>query len=496
MCAVPRDKLEGIAKKFDSNAGLEIVVGDSDVLFKSGSYAAKLMNHCLEYSPQDIEENFRISEIPETATAVLNLAALCDAFDKVEDSMPDAGGKYTFACGLLESTGEQVRLVGTDGWTVTIASFDASVEPFRCPIPKGALLALRQLTGESVRISESESHFFFQTETETLVVLKVSDTFPPYEKVFPQAAPATEMTVDSALLASAIERLLPLADGDTPLVDWSISENKPLLISARARAQEEVEASVTGAMAEMTFNAVYLLRCLKQATGDLVIKIVAPNTIVDFQNGPDYRFLVMPTATVQAAKQPESEEVPAELFLPDLKQGDEVVMKNWDGSFHIRPFGTVEALNSKYIWLANPGRNPTQFFRQANPNTQIFISHIATDADREQLAGWEERLAASLAAQQEKARLAQEKEKEIERERAALREKVSGIVGGLPSKLYARAYPSGTQVQFNCTLSSLEELQQIVEALKPAPPFVEGPMFAFLDEEQGTDITSAETLVR
>ncbi len=265
------------------------------VVLKAGKYRADFISPKIDTFPQP-------DALPvDVPTFTIGLPTLKQLVDRTIFCVPESDGKYIVSVALLESTGEVVRMVGTDGFKLAIAEGPSNAGQFKYHLPKTAMTLIRDLSGESVVVTESDSAFFFSTATETLVVRKVAGDFVPYQRILPTVH-KTEILIQTASLQGALDRTLPLADLEEPRIEFSVAANASALVIKAASSEagfaaDDIEAKVSGEAAEVMLNADHLSAFLSEAgkcETPLVVRIKEANTVVDFIVGTDYRFLIMP----------------------------------------------------------------------------------------------------------------------------------------------------------------------------------------------------------
>lgn len=272
---------------------------ESKIKVTSGRYKADLLTLPVE--------NFQAAiDVPENHTAILGLPGLKALVEKVLFAVPPNDGKYVVSVALLDSDGKEIRMVATDGFRLVIAAQPGDAGVFQLQLPKSALDLLSDLNGDTVKVSESDSSFVFQTDLESLFVTKTSGAFPPYQKVLPTSH-KTEFAIAAGPFTRAILRTAALADEETQAVAFSLAANGEALVLKSAShasgfASDEVDVKSTGAAASFALNTKMLLPFLEKAGGDLTVRIKEADTVVDFHAGPSYRFVIMPVVVPEATK--------------------------------------------------------------------------------------------------------------------------------------------------------------------------------------------------
>lgn len=289
---LPAKKLQQILPNLpDASVTLELI--NDKITLRSGKYRGELVT-----LPADNFEG--TPEVPEFDKKTLGLPGLKDLIASTIFAVPSDGDKYTVKVGLLESTGQEVRIVGTNGLHLVLSSYTGAAGEFKLIWPRTAMELVQDLNGDTVTISETESAFVFQTATETLFVNKVSGEFPPYERLLPKEH-KTEISVPKAVFLSAIARVQPFADEEVPAIVFSVSKDgTTLALKARSNAtgfaDDTIEVVTTGAGQEIILNAKLLTDFVEKSSGEtaLLIRINDDRQPVDFISGNNYRMLVMP----------------------------------------------------------------------------------------------------------------------------------------------------------------------------------------------------------
>jgi DNA polymerase-3 subunit beta len=286
--------------------------GTSTVVVKCGAYRAQL--RARPVSEFEITNTY---EKPDKILIELGLPGLKDMLEKVKFCVPTESGKYTVNVGLLDFRETELRVVATDGWRLILA-----VQPgeFRTPegeippaltIPKTAFNLMSQLTGSTVTVSQTDSAFFFETETETLATLRSGGKFPPYDRIVPTATPATTFTVGRDNFAYALGRAMPVAEDKDPDMFLSITPTgpdtpSPLIIRSASKqagmANDSVDVKATGIAQELYLRIDYLLPFVEHSGEQIETKILSPTAIVQFFSGPNYRLYLMPITAPAATK--------------------------------------------------------------------------------------------------------------------------------------------------------------------------------------------------
>src|ERR1039458_3429480 len=179
----------------------------ADGTLQSGGFSSKLA--CVDSNAGVL----RVHDVlPPLTSITVDLAEIKEQYRRVGNAVPAADGKFRVSCALLESMATDFRLVAADSVRLAISSIPANLGEFRFVIPRPALERLNGMTDERLSIAETEIHFVFSTELETMTYGKSKGEFPPYHRVPPRSHEGwTKVVADAGVLASALTRLRPHA---------------------------------------------------------------------------------------------------------------------------------------------------------------------------------------------------------------------------------------------------------------------------------------------
>lgn len=253
---------------------------------------------------------------PETVKATIGLPGFKEQIEAVAFAVPKEASKFVVTVVKIEATPEHLRLVATDGFRIAVATSKQNAGTFSLQVPKTALDNIKKLEGTKLSILETEAGFYFETTAEdgtyleVLTATRISGEFPPYERVLPKSH-VSEIIIEKAAFQEALACIMPLADKDTPVIDFTATENGTTFVMAAKSsdvdqsnatagmfintADNEIDAKVSGPAVAFSLNGAYLREFIDRATGPLSIKVgTGTGTIVDFlANGDNYRYLQM-----------------------------------------------------------------------------------------------------------------------------------------------------------------------------------------------------------
>ncbi|MBE6821702.1 MAG: DNA polymerase III subunit beta [Ruminococcaceae bacterium] len=204
---------------------------------------------------------------------------------------------------LFELEKGKIRLVSVDGYRLAIREEAAKCEEetnFVVPGKTlGEVLKLLSDDDEELKIQIGRRHILFQIGSYCVISRLLEGEFLDYRAAIPTAS-TTEMFVNTRALIDSVERVsLLITDRLKSPVRCRFEENeiKVSCSTAIGRANDQLEAKITGNPVEMGFNNRYLLDALRNAEGDEVrIQLngaLSPMKILP-REGDSFLFLVLP----------------------------------------------------------------------------------------------------------------------------------------------------------------------------------------------------------
>lgn len=266
---------------------------NSSVSVTAGSYKGTLTSHLVSLYPE-------IDAIGTMKPFSVNLPSLKLLASRVLFAIPQDALRSVPSSALIESGAEKLVVVGTDGHRLPVASLVANIGLFKYIIPKRTLSLLNELDGEVVNISETDSGYFFATETHEFSVRKSSGQFPPYQSVIPKTF-TTTVTVKADVLKGVIARATTVADSKKPAIAFSGDQDGTELrleaVSVEAGSSvDSTPATIVGPAFRTGLNADYVNDFLGQVEGDIKIQLQTDgSSAVQFSSGDNYICVIMPT---------------------------------------------------------------------------------------------------------------------------------------------------------------------------------------------------------
>ena len=256
------------------------ISNDSQMVeLSAGDGKYKLSGHKSEEFPQApvLEESTPLELKAELLTEAINMTVFATGNDELRPVMSGI---------FCELSNENITFVATDAHKlVRYKRTDATSENSGSFIlPKKPMNQLKHLlAGEDidVKIEYTPTNARFTFENVTLVCRLIEGKYPNYEAVIPTSNPNT-LTVDRALLLTAIKRVSIFANQSTHQVRFKLS-GKELLLSAEDidfanEAKERLTCSYEGEDMEIGFNSRFLQDMVGNlSTGQIRFEMSAPN---------------------------------------------------------------------------------------------------------------------------------------------------------------------------------------------------------------------------
>lgn len=263
------------------------------------------------------KSRFNLQTLPAEDFPTMNVAQEVSArFDVPQDKLKLMLSQVQYAMAiqdiryylnglLLQTEGNQLRLVSTDGHRLALASLTlehADLPKTEVIVPRKTILELfKQLSHPDATISiELLSNQVRIINGDTVIVSKVVDgKFPDFTRVIPQDNNKIFL-LNRALLLGALERAAILANEKFRGVRLQL---KPGLLSIlcsnneQEEAQEDLEIAYQGEALEVGFNITYLMDVLRNVQVEdfqLAFGNANQSTLFTIPGNPDFKYIVMP----------------------------------------------------------------------------------------------------------------------------------------------------------------------------------------------------------
>ena len=300
---IPAEKLSQIAKNCDDST-LTIVGDESALKVRSSDSRFTVFGF-------PISEAFSVP-VAENNEADFSISGF--GFKKLMDRSTFAAAtdhsRYAINGVLLDRTGNNIRLVATNGHRLAIASgqCEGDDKSQNCIIPTKAMNLLKKLIGDeqsvvSVQISSSQITFLVSNVNGTNATLTsnlVEGTFPPFEDVVPKDL-NRKATISTEALNRAVRRANLMTNEESRGVRL-VFDGESLLITSRAPETGEAEIEVpitsfTGERLEIGFNPAYIMDALKVADADeITIELKKSEKPGLIRCGSDFVYVIMPVS--------------------------------------------------------------------------------------------------------------------------------------------------------------------------------------------------------
>jgi len=208
---------------------------------------------------------------------------------------------------LWEFDGSQLRLIGTDGRRLAVASGaatdhgqgDTKGQTHVVPAKSmGLLERLLQDVDQPVRVALRPNEALFQTEQATIYTRLVEGRFPNYREVLPKKQTA-KIPLSVAPFMSAVRQAAIMTDEESKRVIFEFAKKK-LTLQARSaesgRSKVDLPIDFDGKDVKISFDAHFVTDMLRVLAGDapLTLELVDGNSPALFRSGTDYSYVVMP----------------------------------------------------------------------------------------------------------------------------------------------------------------------------------------------------------
>lgn len=251
-------------------------------------------------------EDFPLMSVGEEVNSAFSLPqeALKNMLSQVQYSMAVQDIRYYLNGLLMQTEGDQLRFVATDGHRLAYSSttIDANLPGAEVILPRKTVLELFKLLNhpnEPVTVELLNNQVRFRCN-DTVIVSKVVDgKFPDYNRVIPLDNDKIFLVGRTQLL-SALERAAILANEKFRGARLHL---KPGLLSVvcsnneQEEAREELEIAYQGNELEVGFNIGYLMDVLRNVhTEDMQLAFGDANrsTLFTIPNNPNFKYIVMP----------------------------------------------------------------------------------------------------------------------------------------------------------------------------------------------------------
>ena len=245
-----------------------------------------------------------VEDIKSEQTISVDQAVLSRLIEKTHFSMAQQDVRYYLNGMLLETGGEFLRAVATDGHRLALcqAAVDmGELTEQQVIVPRKGVLELQRLLGGegNVDIQLGANHVRIQLEGIRFTSKLIDGRFPEYERVIPEES-SNELRAEKPVLRSALQRTAILSNEKYRGIRLIIRDSGVVLQAhnpEQEKAEEEVEVEYSGDDIEIGFNVNYLLDAIGAVEGDdVTLSVVDSNSscLVRGLGDKDSKFVVMP----------------------------------------------------------------------------------------------------------------------------------------------------------------------------------------------------------
>ena len=228
---------------------------------------------------------------------------LARLFEKTHFSMAQQDVRYYLNGLLLETGGDQLRAVATDGHRLALcqAALAAPVDEQQVIVPRKGVLELQRLmSGDGeLDIQLGANHIRIQLDGIRFTSKLIDGRFPEYQRVIPRES-ANELKADRGAFQGALQRTAILSNEKYRGIRLVIRDSGVVLQAhnpEQEEAEEELEVEYSGEDIEIGFNVNYLLDALNAVDGDEVTLSVQDSNsscLIRQPGSDDCTFVVMP----------------------------------------------------------------------------------------------------------------------------------------------------------------------------------------------------------
>lgn len=267
---VPGRKLHDICRALGEGSNVELSLSGERVSVKAGRSRFTLSTLRAADFPS-------VEDVAGQQTLVLEQSALHQLLERTQFSMAQQDVRYYLNGLLLETGGQKLRAVATDGHRLALSELALDEEVGRetqVIVPRKGVLELSRLLGEegTVAMLIGANHVQVEAGDIRLVSKLIDGRFPDYQRVIPAEA-SNQLSADRSLLRQALQRAAILSNEKYRGVRLELSTNS-IVIQANNPEQEEaiesLEVEYQGQELEIGFNVTYLLDALNAVSSEQV----------------------------------------------------------------------------------------------------------------------------------------------------------------------------------------------------------------------------------
>lgn len=245
-----------------------------------------------------------VEDIKAGQTIKVSQSSLHRLIDKTHFSMAQQDVRYYLNGMLLETGGNHVRAVATDGHRLALCQAEldgAKLDEQQVIVPRKGVLELQRLmSGDGeLNIELGSNHVRIQLEDIRFTSKLIDGRFPEYQRVIPKES-SNELKADRAEFKGALQRTAILSNEKYRGIRLVIRDSGVVLQAhnpEQEEAEEELAVEYAGEDIEIGFNVNYLLDALGAVEGDSVTLSVQDSNsscLIRQPGSDDCTFVVMP----------------------------------------------------------------------------------------------------------------------------------------------------------------------------------------------------------
>ena len=230
-------KLLDICRALPEGADIDISVSGEKLVVRSGRSKFNLATLPAAEFPT-------VEDIKAGQTITVDQAVLGTLIEKTHFSMAQQDVRYYLNGMLLESGGNHIRAVATDGHRLALCEAEiggGSLDEQQVIVPRKGVLELQRLMGDegSVDLELGANHVRVQLEGIRFTSKLIDGRFPEYDRVIPKES-ANQLTADKTMLRGALQRTAILSNEKYRGIRLIIRDSG-VVIQAHNPEQEEAE---------------------------------------------------------------------------------------------------------------------------------------------------------------------------------------------------------------------------------------------------------------
>ncbi len=245
-----------------------------------------------------------VEDIKASQTITVSQAVLGRLIEKTHFSMAQQDVRYYLNGMLLETGGNHLRAVATDGHRLALCQAEvdgADLEEQQVIVPRKGVLELQRLmSGDGdLNLEFGANHVRVQLDGIRFTSKLIDGRFPEYDRVIPKES-SNELKADRGEFKSALQRTAILSNEKYRGIRLVIRDSGVVLQAhnpEQEEAEEELAVEYGGEDIEIGFNVNYLLDALGAVEGDDVTLSVQDSNsscLIRQPGNEDCTFVVMP----------------------------------------------------------------------------------------------------------------------------------------------------------------------------------------------------------